>query len=102
MSTLFHLLAYGVPWWVLALPGLLAVVALARLAGPRAAALAGAVIALVLAHRRGAQAGFAHARRKGEDDARRSLDAAHAARAAADRRDGAAGRLRDDDGFRRD
>ncbi|MEP9352031.1 hypothetical protein ABLE93_00380 [Xanthobacter sp. KR7-65] len=95
-------LGYGLPWWVWSLPGVAAVVLLLRLFGPKAAAAAAVALALILAHRRGAQAGRDHALKEGERDATKSLAAAEAARAAAARRDGTAGRLRDDDGFRRD
>ncbi|MFG1350283.1 hypothetical protein [Xanthobacter autotrophicus] len=102
MSGLAHLLGYGVPWWLWAVAGLLAVAALMRVAGPRAALAAAAVLAFVLAHRKGAQQGYSHAIKEGERDAERILDTARAARAGADRRDADARRLRDDDGFRRE
>lgn len=102
MSTLLHVLGYGVPWWLWALAALAAAALAFRLGGARAAALAGALAAIVVAHRRGAQGGYSHALEQGEKDAQHALDAARAARDAAVRRDGDAGRLRDDDGFRRD
>ncbi|MDI4657128.1 hypothetical protein [Xanthobacter autotrophicus] len=102
MSGLAHLLGYGVPWWIWGMAGLLAVAALARVAGPRAALAAAAVLAFVLAHRKGAQQGYSHAIQKGDRDAERILDTARAARAGADLRNGDARRLRDDDGFRRE
>jgi hypothetical protein len=101
VSGLAHLLAYGVPWWLWGIAGLLAVAALARVAGLRAALAATAVLAFVLAHRKGAQQGYSQAMKEGERDAERILDTARAARSGADLRDGDARRLRDDDGFRR-
>ena len=95
-------LGYGVPWWVWSLPGVLVVVVLLRLFGPRAAGLAAALLALGLATRRAAQRGYARAIQDGERHVSESLSAARSARDAAARRDGDARRLRDDDGFRRD
>ncbi|QRG04847.1 hypothetical protein EZH22_17005 [Xanthobacter dioxanivorans] len=102
MTTLLHVLGYVIPWWIWGLFGLAAVVLLARFAGVRAALAAGAALVLALAQRRGAQRGYAHAIEEGEENARKSLDAARGARDAALARDGDARRLRDDDGFRRD
>ncbi|MFG1371777.1 hypothetical protein V5F32_06360 [Xanthobacter oligotrophicus] len=102
MSGFAHILGYGVPWWLWGMAGLLAVAALARVAGPRAALAAAAVLAFALAHRKGAQQGYSHAMKEGERDAERILDTARAARSGADRRGGDARRLRDDDGFRRE
>lgn len=102
MSTLAHFFGYGVPWWLWGLAGLAGAALAFRFGGARGAALAGAVAALVVAHRRGAQGGYSHALEQGEKDAQHAIEAARAARDAAARRDGDAGRLRDDDGFRRD
>lgn len=102
MSAIAHLLGYGVPWWLWGLLGLLALAAVVRLFGMRAALWAAAGLAILLADRRGAQRGYAHAQEKGDRDALRSLEQASDARADAGRRDGDALRLRDDDGYRRD
>lgn len=102
LATLGTFLGYAIPWWLWGAPAAVAVVLVLRAFGPRAAAVAAAGLALVLAHRKGAQGGFARAAKEGERDVSESLSAARSARDAAGRRDGDARRLRDDDGFRRD
>lgn len=102
LDTVAGALGYAVPWWVWSLPGALAVVALLRLFGVRAAGIAAAVLAFVLVTRRAAQRGYARAVREGERNVSESLSAERSARDAAARRDGDDRRLRDDDGFRRD
>ncbi|MFG1464228.1 hypothetical protein V5F77_15160 [Xanthobacter sp. DSM 24535] len=102
MSGLLDWIAYQLPWWVLAIPALVAVLAVARLAGLRAAVTVGLAAAAILIGRRGAQQGWAAREAKGERDAQTAIERARDARAAALRRDGVAERLRDDDGWRRD
>ena len=97
-----HVFSQVIPWWVWAVLGLLAVAAVARFAGLRAAIAAGVALVIALAHRRGAQQGYRQARQEAEHEADRILERARAARAGAAGRGGDAARLRDDDGFRRD
>lgn len=90
---------------------LMALIAAATLAGfvavwrtfglkPALAALAAG--ALIFARRSGERAGAATQAAKEKADADRNVQRASAARADADRRNADPGRLRDDDGFRRD
>ncbi|MFG1222771.1 hypothetical protein [Xanthobacter wiegelii] len=102
LDALAGFLGYGVPWWAWGISGGLAVAVLLRLFGVRAAGIAAAVLAVVLVTRRAAQRGYDRALKEGERDVSKSLSAARSARDAAARRDGDAGRLRDDDGFRSD
>lgn len=110
MSSLAEFLLYGAPWWLQAFFGALAVLLvllpLARLVGlPRALRLgtaAGAVLAVLATLSRARQRGWADAHAKGDRDAQDALEKAAAARSDADRRSADAGRLRDDDGYRRD
>ncbi|MEP9368080.1 hypothetical protein [Xanthobacter sp. VNH20] len=102
MSTLAEWLVYQVPWWLLALLGLVGTLAAGWFLGLRAALAAGLAALVFIAGRRGAQQGWTDREAKGERDAQRAIDAARDARAGAERRDRDAGRLRDDDGWRRD
>lgn len=97
-----HIFSQVIPWWVWAALALGAVAAVARFAGKRAAMAAAAVLAVAVAHRRGAQRGYRQAREEGDREADRILEAARAARARAGGPGHAAAGLRDDDGFRRD
>lgn len=73
-----------------------------RLLGPNAAlGVLGAGL-LVMVDRVGFRRGAAHQSEKEKADAERAIERAQRARADADSRDADAGRLRDDDGFRRD
>lgn len=102
MRTIAEWLAYGLPWWAWAVPALLGVLGLMRLAGVRAGLGAAAVAAVLLAYRKGSQAGWAAQRAKGERDAQEAVDRAARARRDAERDAGDARRLRDTDGWRRE
>lgn len=102
MSALAGGLAYGLPWWVWAVPALLIVAGVARLLGWRAGLGVLAAVALVLAHRRGAQTGWAESRAREARDAQDAVDRAARARRDADRAGADPRRLRDTDGWRRD
>lgn len=103
-------LIYGTPWWLQAAGGLGVLAALGfllvRLVGLETALkilpfLAAGFGALVYG-RRERQAGWDDAHAKGDRNADDAISQAEAARAGAARRDADAGRLRDDDGHRRD
>lgn len=108
--TLAEWLLYGTGWRLQALGGVLLLAGLglllARLVGParavRIMALAGGVFAALVYGRRERQAGWNDAHAKGERDANAAIAQAGRARADAHRRDADSGRLRDDDGYRRD
>lgn len=102
MSTLAVWLAYKLPWWVFALGALVATLGIARVVGLRAGALAAAFLAVLVAHRKGAQDGYSAREAQGEEDARHAIAAAARARSAAERSGSDARGLREDDGFRRD
>ncbi|MFG1423929.1 hypothetical protein [Roseixanthobacter liquoris] len=102
MSLLAEALVYQVPWWLLALLGVAAALAAGWFLGLRAALAVGLAGLVFIAGRRGAQQGWTDREAKGERDAQRAIDAARGARAAAERDGRDAGRLRDDDGWRRD
>ncbi|WP_188576090.1 hypothetical protein [Azorhizobium oxalatiphilum] len=95
-------MSYGLPWWVWALPALAVVLGLTRLFGWRVGLGTLGVLALVLAHRRGAQRGWAGARAGEARHADEAVERAAQARSAADLAGADAGRLRDTDGWRRD
>jgi len=102
VSALGQWLAYGVPWWLWAGLAGAAVLALARVLGVRVALAAAALAAVLLAYRRGAQAGWTDRQAKGERDAQAAVDQADAARRAAEHDADDPGRLRHSDGWRRD
>lgn len=108
--TIQEWLIYGTDWRLQAAGGL-ALLACLALALVRIFGLAttlkimtavGAVFAALVYGRRERQAGWKNAHAKGERDAQGALDQAGRARADADRRNAEPGRLRDDDGYRRD
>lgn len=103
-------LIYGAPWWLQSIGGLVllagAFLLAVRLFGLEAA-LKGlvpvaAIFAALAYGRRERQAGWNDAHAKGERDAEDAVRKAKAARYDAARRNADAGRLRDDDGHRRD
>ncbi|MFG1397193.1 hypothetical protein [Roseixanthobacter pseudopolyaromaticivorans] len=102
MSMLGEWLVYQVPWWLLALLGLAGALAAGWFLGLRATLAAGLAALVFIAGRRGAQQGWTDREAKGERDAQRAIDTARDTRADAERRDRDSGRLRDDDGWRRD
>ncbi|MFG1383257.1 hypothetical protein [Xanthobacter versatilis] len=103
-------LIYGTDWRLQAAGGLVVLVGLAlvliRFFGWATAlkimTAVGAVFAALAYGRRERQAGWEDAHAKGERDAQGALDQAGRARADADRRNAEPGRLRDNDGYRRD
>lgn len=111
MDGLASLLIYAVDWRWQAIGGLVVVAALGlvviRLLGLRLGlqvlGLVGAVYAALVYGRRERQQGRADAIAQGERDAQDAVDRAERARRAAhDRLTSRPGRLRDDDGYRRD
>ncbi len=101
MTALGLWLAYGVPWWIWAGVAGLAALALAHFVGVRLALVFAALATVLVAYRRGAQAGWQQHRTKEERDGQAAVDLAARARRAAERRDDDPVRLRDDDGWRR-
>ncbi|TCT07608.1 hypothetical protein [Aquabacter spiritensis] len=107
--SLHDFVVYAVPWWIQAAAGAgligTGLVFAARLLGMRAALklamAAGALLLALAAGRRARQRGWNDRQAKEKEDANRAISVARRARAAADA-DSGAGRLRDDDGFRRD
>ena len=95
-------LAYGVPSWLWTGVAGVAVQSVARVLGVRGAMMAAALTAVLLAYRRGAQAGWTDRQAKREHDAQAAVDQADAARRAAERDADDPRRLRDSDGWRRD
>ncbi|OYY86516.1 MAG: hypothetical protein B7Y61_06355 [Rhizobiales bacterium 35-66-30] len=87
---------------MLALLGLGAALAAAWFLGLRAALAVGIAGLIFIAGRRGAQQGWTDREAKGDRDAQRAIDVARDARADAEWGSRDAGRLRDDDGWRRD
>ena len=99
---LWEALAYGLPWWLL---GGLVMAGLALVAlrfGWRAALLAGTAGLLLIVDRRAAQRGWRDRQRKEDADEARNLETARLARLDAERAARDPGRLRADDGWRRD
>jgi len=103
-------LIYGTSWWLQAAGGLVVIAGLAFLlirifdleTALKILVPVGAVFAALAYGRRERQAGWNDAHAKGDRDADEAIDKARAARYDAARRDADAGRLRDDDGHRRD
>ncbi len=103
-------LIYGAPWWLQAIGGaifiVLVLIPLVRIVGLKntleIGAIVGAVFGALVYGRRERQQGWKDAQSKGERDAQSAIDQASRARADADLSNADPGRLRDDDGYRRD
>lgn len=99
---IFNAIYYAVPWWVWLFIGLTIALLVYRIWGLKAALAAATAALLATTYRRGQQTGWRDRQRKEENDAERSINRAGAARLDADKRNADPGRLRDNDGFRRD
>ena len=102
MTWLLETILYAVPWWVLLVAGAVVGLVVYRALGARMAILAAAVVAVLVAHSKGAQSGWKAREAKGARDAQRAIDRAARARAASDRRNAGSDRVFDNDGWRRD
>lgn len=95
-------LIYVLPWWVKVIAGLIVVGIILRLFGWKATVAAMIAVATLGLVNRSQQQGWEARIKKDNEDADKAIARARSVRDAADRRNAAPGRLRDDDGFRRD